>query len=381
MAYFGGDYTRFGRVVGGFDRFDPLLVTLHDNLKSLKNDKDNTELYAKVEDAILNLLGANLQASDKAIVSDIVVGIIKQARADVQESLSEKIARRSDLHPSLLHYLAYADISVAKPILLRSRQLADVDIMYIIQAKGREHWRVIARRPNITENVIACLASKRDAETNVNLLENETVRLENNVLEKIAETVGESSIVADRLINYRDLPKEIAVAIYWHVSNAVRNDIREKFSIDVTEIDAALEDSMQDFADTVMQADTMEPSAMMVSLAEECNREEGISADMLVGCLRRQQGRFFIALFAQKTNLKHSVVWSMMQQIGGQGLAVACRATAIDKKDFVSIFLMAATFARPKVPVSAEELNTAIRYYENMTPEMAQGILSDSIAR
>ena len=381
MAYLEGEYAQY---IGGrenFDRFDPLLVALHDNLKSLKNDKDNNALYHEVENSIVNLLGANLQTTDKTSVAEIVIGIIKQARKDVQASLSEKLSVRDDLHPSLLHFLAYEEIHIAEPVLLNSTQLSNVDILYIIQAKDKKHWQVIARRPEINEDVIACLASKADEETNIHLLDNETISICDTMLHKIAEMSSESTALADKLVNYKTLPADIATAIYWNVSVSLREEVVQRFDVKPEVVDAALEDSVQDFTDTVLKADNMTPSDMMVITAENLHAEDSITGEMLVDCLRRRQGRFFIALFTQKTGLAHSTVASILRQGGGQGLAVACRATNISKKDFVSIFLLTSAIARSHQPVGADELRMAIRYYESLTHKMAKEILEDSIAR
>ena len=379
MAFIEGEYTRYNGAMRQYDRFDPLLVNLHDNLKSLKCDKENVGLYANVEEAILDLLDARLHANERSVVADIVISIIKQARADIKKSLSEKLSVRNDLHQSLLHYLAYEDIMVAEPILLNSVQLSDVDIMYIIQAKDKEHWRVIARRPNLNEEVIICLAAKKDDYTNVHLLENETVVLSESVLKQIA-TSSNHEIVAERLINYKNLPQEVAISIYWHVSNAMKQEIKERFASKNQAVNEALEDSIRDFTDTVLQTGNMQPSKLMIEVAESYAREGRLNEEMLVDCLRRRQGRFFIALFARWTGLSHSVIASMMRQTSGHSLAVACRATSISKKNFVSIFLLTGALARSDNPVGADELRMAIRYYEGLTLKTAKEILADSIA-
>lgn len=380
MAYFKGEYAHYVGAMGTFDKFDPLLVSLHDNLKLFKYEKQSDAHYKSVEDSIVNLLDANLQNTEKAIVTDIIIGIVKQARHDIQTLLAEKLSFRDDLPESLLHYLAYSEIHVAEPVLLNSGQFSDIDIMYIIQSMDKDHWRVIARRNSISENIIACLASKKDAETNVVLLENETIMLSEPVVKQFAEMASTSKNLADKLVNYKFLPRNVAVSLYWHASNAVREDIKRRFEIEGTAIDEALEDTMQDFTDTVLQCESMQPSQMMIEVAERYHREGRIVEDMLVNCLRRRQGRFFIALFAKYTNLAHSVVWSMVRQTGGQGLAVACRATNISKKNFVSLFLLSGTIARSTQPVNAEELRMAIRYYDGLTYKMAKDILQDSIA-
>ena len=383
MAYLNGEYAQYTGQTNNreYDRFDPLLVTLHDHLKLFKADKTDTNLYSQVETSIVRLLEANLHPSDKTSVATIIIDIIKQACADMQRNLSEKLSARSNLHDSLLHYLAYEDIHIAEPVLKHSSQLSDTDILYIIQSKGKDHWAAIAQRQNISAAVIHGLINKCDSTTCMALLSNDTAILEHPHLKKIVDThVPYSRDLADKLVSYKSLPNDLAVEIYWHVSNAMRSHLVEKFSLEKSVIDKALKDSMQDFADTSFGAETMKPSNLMTEIANEKDRNKTITDEMLVNTLRRRQGRFFIALFAKRTQLSHKIVWSMLKRSGGQGLAVACRASNIQKKDFVSIFLLTASLVKGRPAVGADELRMAIRYYESLTYKMAKEIMEDSVA-
>lgn len=382
MTYIVVDYTNFdGKMSGGFDKFDPLLVSLHDSLKSLKGDRNNQDLYGNVEQSIMNLVAAKLDVSEKAVVSNIIVSIIKQARVDVKRNLAAKLAVRDDLHPSLLHYLAYEDAHIAESVLLNSSQLSDLDILYIIQSKDEAHWRVIAKRPNIQDRVIMCLSTKKDAETNLNLLDNDTITVSEEAMVNIAETARDCGQIAEKLVRYEGLSREVAVSIYWQVSKALREEIVNRFDVDPKVIDQPMEESLQDFSDTISGTDCLKPTQMMIEIASKYHLQGRIGEAMLVNTIERKQGRFFIALFAHKTNLDFSIVETLLRQKSGQGLAVACRALKISKESFIKIFLGSASMVRERRNVTKEELRMAIRYYESLTHKMAKEILDESIRK
>ena len=380
MAYLEDRYNNAGETrAKNYDRFDPLLVGLHDSLREYQTGVDKN--YSGLLESVASILDANLNHTEHSLAADVLIGLIKQVEADVRRNLADRLSVRENLHPSLLHYLAYDDIDVAESVLLRSPLLKETDLIYIIQAKTPDHWRAIAKRPNIGERVVHTLASKKDEQTSIGLLQNDTIELAEPILQIIATHSKSEENLAKELLNYNNLPREMAVDLYWHVSCALRQNISKKFDVDYTEMDQALQDCVQDFNDTILCADTMKPSTLMREVADLYFSQDKVNDSLLVSVLRRRQGRFFIALFAKQTNLTYDIVWNMMRQIGGQGLAVACKAMNFKKENFVSVFLLCRTITRTSQAVTAQELKMAMRYYDGLTYKMANEILRDSIAK
>ena len=380
MAYINDRHTQIGAGIETFDSFDPLLVNLHDSVREYKLNFEKTNDYNGMSQAVIDILDANLSQSEKTLAADILIELIKQAETDIRQNLSERLAPRDDLHPTLLHYMAYDKIDVAEAVLLESPLLSDSDLLYIIQSTTPDHWNAISKRPNISANVIDSLIVRKNDSTTINLLNNETVSLEDIHLKKIKALASESADVAEQFLAYDALPREMAVDIYWHVSLALRRKISKEYGINSTEVNQALEDCIQDFSDTMLQPNAVRPSSLMNEVANMYHKDDRITDQLLVGSLRRRQGRFFLALFAKRTNLSIDIIWNMMRQIGGQGLAVACRAMNISKENFVSIFLLSRTIVKSNQPVDANELRMAMRYYDGLTYKMANEILKDSIA-
>ena len=116
--------------------------------------------------------------------------------------------------------------------------------------------------------------------------------MSSSLIKQIAAIAGTSEALADKLVAYKDLPQQVAVSLYWHVSTTLRQDIKNRFGIEGRVIDEALEDTMQDFTDSVLQCESMKPSKTMIDIAQRYHAEGRIDEDMLVECLRRRQGRF-----------------------------------------------------------------------------------------
>ncbi len=381
MAYVSDKYIKYGENKSpSYDSFDPLLVNLYDSLRCYRASQDKDSTLNTMTQAVIDILDANLTDTEKNLSADILIELIKQAERDIRASLAAKLAPREDIHPSLLHYLVYDEIDVARPVLIHSPSLSDMDLIYVIQSKEKEHWQSIAQRANISDTIVSTLVSKREDTTCANLLKNDSLTLDDDVLERIKPIACVSEFVAENFVNYKSLPRYLAVDIYWHVSVEIRKNITSMFKVDNVEIDKALEDNIQDFSDTLLQPNNIRPSRLMKEVADLYALQNRITDPLMVHTLRRRQGRFFIALFSKRTHLSVDVIWNMMRQIGGQGLAVACRAMNISKENFVSIFLLSRTMVRASQAVDANELKMAMRYYDGLTYKMANEILKDSIA-
>ena len=380
MAYY-NDNNEFGYIEGegtAVQHIDPLLVNLHDTITEYSRDNNSNTLNGLM-DAVVSLLDARLTDNERILASDVLINLIEQATNDIRRNLSEKLAVREDLHDTLLHYLAYGDIDLAEPVLRQSTLLTDTDLMYVIQSKGSPHWCAIASRDSLSQDIVKTLIGKKDEQTIYNILNNEGVQLPPDVLAEIVPIAKKSKKVANSLGDYKNLRKDLAINIYWYVSVALRNDLVSKFELSKQEIDRSLEICMQDFVDTTIHVENSEPTSMMLDFADYYHKQNKITDRMLSDVLRRRQGRFFIALFSNMTGLSHSVIAKMMQQTGGQGFAIACRALNIGKEGFISIFLLSRKLTGMHRTVDSKELTMAIRYYDGLTHKMAKEILQDSI--
>lgn len=362
------------------DKFDPLLVSLHDYARNYGNEK-NKESFGKLVHAVLAMLDANLKESQKILAADVLITLIRQAEQDLRKDLAHRLAVRNDLPDSLLHYLAYGQIDIAEPVLKHSPLLCETDLIYIIQSKTVDHWHAIAQRPYISEKITNALVSKHDVPTHKHLLNNETIKLGIPSLQDMATDVRTSKEFAEEFVTYKHLPQDVAVSIYWHVSHALRTHITREFKVKGHDLDKALEDCVQDFSDTTYGLETFEPTNLMREVAAKYKEQGKILDDTLVNTLRRRQGRFFLALFAARVGVRTKVIHEMMKQKGGQGLAVCSRATGVSKESFVSIFLLSRAITCSRETVNAEELKMAMRYYDGITHKMAKDILTGSIAQ
>ncbi|NBX66173.1 MAG: DUF2336 domain-containing protein [Proteobacteria bacterium] len=359
---------------------DEKLVDLHDATRRYTiAGKADLMLRKRIANAIGQILEHDLSDAERDMVADIVTSLVRQAERDLRESISQRLCFMEEAPLEVVLQLAHDSIEVAQPVLEYSPVLTDMDLLYIIQSKSHEYWQAIARRKLLDSSVVEALVDVKEENTALNLLLNDSIELKTTALEAFAELTKYSDKLAEPLLRRKELPQKIAMDLFWHVSAQLRTHILKNFNIPKAKLDEALQDALEDFKDTAEGYHEPKPSKLMIDLATQYGRAGKISDAALIKTLRRGQVRFFVALMGERTGLSHETIHQIMRQVGGQGMAVACRAVKTQKENFVSLFLLSRSLTRGDRAVDALELRKAIKYYDALTEEMAVSILANTI--
>jgi uncharacterized protein (DUF2336 family) len=354
-----------------------LLGRLHDShrlytLASTPQDDARAELSGIMSD----LLSIELNVSERELVVDVLMGFLRQAEKDLRRAVAERLSVIENVPLRIILNLANDDIEVADPILRRSRVLTDMDLIYVVKANAETHARAVATRPNISEKLIDVLAEANDVETAITLTENKSITLTENALHNFTELAKTSERLAKPLTMCDEISEELAMELYDFVGAEIKTYIRSNFDlasngIAQKEIDKAVHDLSASLRGNYI------PTSSMIALAEDMMRRDSLAPDVLVENLRRGQVPNFIAMFSVYCALPIPTVIEILQQERGQGLAVACKATGIQKADFVNIYLMTARLRKSEI-ITQSTLAKALSYFDRIKGVDARAILKQS---
>lgn len=361
---------------------DHILVDLHDQLVAYSEKKVSDKDAAtkdRLVSQIASLVSTPMPNQEKELAADVMLSLIKQAEIDIRESLSDRLAFFDDVPQRVIHEFVHDAITVAQPVLMHSPCLNEMDLMYIIRSKGAEYWQAIAKRRDLKAGLIDHLADTKDEQTAATLLKNTAIELHHRAMKVFAGMSRYSKMIADPLVNRPELPADLAVDLYWHVSTQLREKILQEHDIPKATLDAALQDILQDFSDTNAGLNDHQPTIMMIDLARRYKRLNRISDAMLIKTLQRGQAKFFIALYAERCRLEHRDVHNMMAQVGGQGLAITAKACDVNKENFVSLFLLSRSTTRGDRAVDAQELRQAIKNYDKTSKAKAASVMVEAV--
>jgi hypothetical protein len=153
----------------------------------------------------------------------------------------------------------------------------------------------------------------------------------------------------------------------------LRRHIVRSFDVDPALLDGAIRDSL----DTVANEHTRQRASGSPTerIADRLADTHGEDPSLMLDLLRAGEIGLFEAMFSRITGLKPMVARRTIYEPGGKTLAVACRASAIDKSIFAAIFLLTRQARHADKPANPKELPTALAFFDAVEPETARRTL------
>lgn len=358
----------------------PLLVKLYDahSLYALAEDKKSANSCYELTTIMTDLMSIKLSERESELITDVLLGLMKHAEAELKKALSERLSAMENAPLRMILTIANDEIEIADPVLRKSPVLQDLDLLYILQAKGVRHGRAIAFREGLSAEVIDMLAGTKDFEIAVTLCENDGVSLTHRAFDIFAEMTRNHQALAKPLLSREDLPQDVAGQLYQYVSAELKNMLQARFGIGAAPVIAALEDVTLEMISTRTHRDHEQVDQLM-AFAHNQQRRGELKLSGIVSVLRRGQLSMFLAQFAVYSGLPADTVKAMMRQESGKGLAMACRAMDVSKADFVSLYLLTDRFrSSHKRVINHKELTRVMTMYDDINPDEARKILKNS---
>lgn len=350
-----------------------------DQLLSLARDK-SAEGRKLLLDTVTDLFseeGSVLNEREHALMTDILCKLIRDVEMRVRRELSERLAQRENAPLEIVKLLANDEIEVARPVLVTSCVLRDVDLVEIVRHRTQQHQLSIAMRREVSEFVSEALVEAGNADVIKALLDNPNAQISEATLEYLVDESRRVDSYQEPLVRRSDLSPELARRMCLWVGAALRSYILDNYDIDPTELDDLLEDVTTDTVQTLPLPDSRadEQDDAAGRLARRLAEEERLTPDMLVKTLRQGEITLFEAMFAQMTRLRRRLMGRLIYEPGGEGLVIACRALQVDKPTFTSIFLLSRKGRPGDQMVDPRELSRVISLFDRVKPDAAQQVL------
>jgi uncharacterized protein (DUF2336 family) len=340
-----------------------------------KSIDSRKQLVAIVSDLFFDK-GTALTAHERALMTDILKKLINDVAVPVRKALADRLSLVPSAPHDVIVALANDHIDVAKPILMRSEALLDVDLIEIIRHRSLEHQLAIAMRRNLSEQVSDALIDTGSPDVIRTLLENPDARIAEATMCYLVDQARRVDSFQEPLLRRHDLPPSMARKLYFWVSAALRQHILENFEIDVTTLDDAVEGAVQDaVVGITAPPDPREPDKS-AALARRLGEARQITPRLLVQTLRQAEIALFEALFAEMSGLRLRLIRRLIFEPGGEGLAVCCRALEIDKPTFATIFLLSRRARPSERSMDPRELSRVLSFFEHVRPEAARTVLA-----
>lgn len=355
----------------------PLLVRLYDthNLYTLAGNKGSDPATAELTAIMVDLLNIPLSDKEGELITDVLLALMKQAEMDLKTALAEQLSVMGNAPLRMILSLANDDIRVADTVLRNSPVLQDLDLLYILQAKGVEHGRAMAHRKALSAPVIDALADTRDFEIAVNLSENYGLTLTHHAYEIFTKMAEMSPGLARPMLSRNDLPRGIAQRIYEFIGEELKAELTRRFGPLGTEAAEPLDNLVLEISGE-RDFDEISSREHMIALAQRQKEFGMLTLSSIIATLRRGQYATFFAQFSVYASLPFEITKNLVKEPDGAGLAMICKAMDMMKADFVNLYLLTERFRKnARQMVTHSELGNIMSMYERMRADEARRIL------
>jgi len=366
-----------------YSDISPLLVGLYDSHKEYARTGESQPQFKEVIcQQMADILSVSSRVVDREMVTDVLVTLLRQSETDLKAAMAERLALIENAPLRLLLQLLNDDISVAKPVILKSQVLNDLDLLYIIQSRDTTFWQVIAERKNLNENVVDALADTHDVPTAKKLVANDTIQFSKFAMGILEGLAKENEDLARPLLQRPDVPEHIARALYQLVGQELKIALEEK-SVEILGAEKAavvadiVHDVVGEFAQDSKAYGYM-PTEAMMRAADLFLRQGKLDVHLMLRTLKRGQASSYVAQLSTYSGLSPDIVISLLQQKNGQGLAVIARACGIKRQEFAMLFVLTRQVFDKSEDVSAAMTIRAHEYFDKISVDLARTILKRS---
>ncbi len=313
-----------------------------------------------------------LSERERALMTDILRKLIHECEMVVRRDLSERLSSAPNPPHELIVALANDEIEVAEPILKASTVLRDAELVGVIRHRTQQHQLAIAMRRSLSEYVSDALVETGNIDVVKVLLENSDAQISEATMEYLAEESRRVDTYQEPLLRRDDLSPALAARMYLWVSAALRSHILENFDIEPSRIDDHLE---QAAGGPESQQGVPKKDKPAEFLARRLTEQRKITPDFLIQVLRQGEVPLFEALFGELSGLKAPRLQNVLYDSGGEGLAIACRAMAMPKPTFATIFLLSRRGRTGNQIVDPRELSRALLLFDKIAPVAAAEVM------
>jgi uncharacterized protein (DUF2336 family) len=187
-----------------------------------------------------------------ALFDDILMVLIDTIEVNARAQLSRRLSGRADAPQKVVRTLAFDDsIVVAAPVLMRSQQLSDIDLVENANTKSQAHLQAITQRNSLSEPVTDVLIERGNSRVIQLVARNAGARFSDSGFGKLVTKAAHDEGLARYVGSRQDIPRHHFVKLLESASADVRARLVEANPQLAEMIDATVADVSSCIGDDV----------------------------------------------------------------------------------------------------------------------------------
>lgn len=276
---------------------------------------------------------------DRAIAGDLLLEILIESDVAARELCARRLQEMSQAPKRLLRFLALDAPHVAKIILAENKGFDDADLSYVVAHGGTPHRVAVASRRELGPAVASAIADSGDATAMRALLDNSQAKLSDRSVELMVNASRNARELTPLLIQREEMRPAHALAMFWWCDAPERKQILLRFSAERVLLIDMCSDIFR-YAATEGYSDPVVRKVLQVIERRQRNRaaitrseHESLEA-AIASALVKGADAAALAEISHLSGIKPRTGERIFTDIGGEGIAVLCKATGL-KRQFV----------------------------------------------
>lgn len=307
-----------------------------------------------------------LTHSQLSVFDEVLVCLLHRVEARALAELSAALADVSPAPPETLRRLAHHDnAAVASPALLKSRTLADADLIEIARNCGQQHLVAISKRADLSEAVTDAVLKHAGKDVSRILARNASAQLTERGYASLLATAAHDDSVAEALGLRPDLPDDALQSLLAATTETVRSRLKMCASAQTRERVQALLDRVD--APVEAKKPTPDDYAEARAAVVVLNHGGKLNDSTVNRFAIRREYPNVIAALCLLSGGTIEVIAPLMEEESGSGLLIACRASRLNWQTTLAV-----VNNRRVPPLSKQQLDQAREVFEMLYVSSAQ---------
>jgi uncharacterized protein (DUF2336 family) len=264
-----------------------------------------------------------------AVFDDVLVRLVDRIEAPTLAKLSSTLADLAPAPEKTVRQLAcHEEAKVAAPVLLKSKTLAETDLVGIASARGQEHLIAIAGRQALSEPLTDILLTQGDTNVRRRLAKHTGARFSARGYSILVAAAGRDDEVADCVVLRSDVPATVLRELLAKATKTVR-----------TRLLRVAPPAMREAIQAIIASVEADAPAKLPARIDYCDANSRVLELNKAGRLNDSTVNRF-AVRGEHTNLVAALsllaaaaietIEPLMEEGDGYGLMIACRASRLN---------------------------------------------------
>lgn len=360
------------------DDLDPL-ADLPEEIPLEKPRASRKALFKRLADVVC-LPENRLNSFERSVTADLLVDLLREATFDEREKVAKRLGVLTDVPNSIARLLLVDDIKIAAHLIEACESLGDVELAYCAKNGTIEHRFLLAMRKNLPPILIDQLIMRGEKKVIEAVLRNMRLKIPHTSLESIVALSQNMADLVGVILKRPELRPSSAYVIFWWATPEMRRFILSRFGVNREILQDMASDVFAMAAEEKWQ-DPLSRKALQFIERRQRNREAlnkspFESLDMAIADAARQgMTRHFAEEISYLSGLKPATGAKILRDLGGEALAVLCKATGLPKKALNAFFIALKRPVRTPEGEVDPVLANAYLTYELLAVDRAQTVL------